>query len=512
MERHKGFRFRKIMWSYVLTDILLLAVSFFIILMWFPLSTQIPFQKYWVFALVFSGVWLLSSWACGRYRKVRFMRVWSRLLRLVLTAAIVFALMWGYMHLLAGAENYSIWVLLSIWIAMFVLSFVFTLIFHAYHYALSAEPEIERAPERGAQQVLKQAREYEVEQKRVIKETVIENSPKGTLQYLEANIPLYSTNTYIVRTAELFNVQKIKYFRFDCIVNLMPLNQIRGINKMFGMVNDKLPDDGLFVCCFEPQGVLKRRVYRKYPPVIRTIVYSCIFFYKRVIPKMFMTSRLYYDITEGKNRVLSKAEVLGRLCYCGFKIVDEHKRGDLVYVIAQRSFRPQTVKRRLYGMFINLDRVGKDGKMFKVHKFRTMHPYSEYLQAYIYEKYNLQAGGKFNHDIRVTTLGRFMRKCWIDELPMLINLVKGDMKLVGVRPISAHYFSLYSDELQKTRIRHKPGLLPPFYADMPTTLEEIEQSEMKYLKRCEQKGTFTTDFIYFWKIIWNIVFRRKRSN
>ena len=85
-----------------------------------------------------------------------------------------------------------------------------------------------------------------------------------------------------------------------------------------------------------------------------------------------------------------------------------------------------------------------------------MYPYSEFLQDYIYQKCNLQEGGKFNHDIRVNTIGRIMRKFWIDELPMIINLIKGDMKLVGVRPLSNQYFNLYCDELQKMRIKFKP--------------------------------------------------------
>ena len=86
------------------------------------------------------------------------------------------------------------------------------------------------------------------------------------------------------------------------------------------------------------------------------------------------------------------------------------------------------------------------------------------------------------------------------------------MKLVGVRPISQHYFSLYSKELQEKRVKHKPGLLPPFYADMPKTLEEIEASEMRYLTMCEEKGTFRTDFVYFWKIICTIIFKKARSH
>jgi lipopolysaccharide/colanic/teichoic acid biosynthesis glycosyltransferase len=105
-----------------------------------------------------------------------------------------------------------------------------------------------------------------------------------------------------------------------------------------------------------------------------------------------------------------------------------------------------------------------------------------------------------------------MRKYWIDELPMLLNLIKGNMKIVGVRPISQHYFSLYSKELQEKRICHKPGLLPPFYADMPKTLDEIQASEMRYLTMCEERGTLVTDFIYFWKIVFTILVKRARSN
>lgn len=496
----------------MLADILMLAVSFVVVLAWFPLATQIPFQKYDIYALVFSGVWLLTNYLTHRYVRVKYMQIGVNMLRLLVAAALTFAIMSVYMYLLAEGHNYSIFVLLTIWSVMLVFSFVFLLFSHAYRYALNEEEVVERAPQRGAQQVLKAPVQLDEHQKQNLRESILEGTSEKGLALLEERVQLYSSNTFVLRTSELFNIRKLKPFRFDLIINLMPLNQIRGINKMFAMVNDRLPDNGMFVCCFEPQGVYKNHVFRKYPPVINFFVYAHIFFYKRVVPKLFMTSRLYYDITEGKNRLLSKAEVLGRLCYCGFEIVDEQKRDDMIYVLARRQFCPQSVQRRIYGMFVRLDRVGKNGKPFKVYKFRTMHPYSEFLQAYMYEHYHLQPGGKFNHDIRVTTLGRFMRKYWLDELPMLINLMKGDMKVVGVRPLSKQYFSLYSKELQEKRVQHKPGLLPPFYADMPKTLEEIQASEMRYLIRCEEKGTFSTDFVYFFKILYTILFKRARSH
>lgn len=504
--------FYKPYWNYLLEDLVILLLTFFVILEWAPLSTEVPFQKYDVFVCIYATCWFVVSYLAHRYVRVKFLKMGRNILRLMATTVITAGLMALYIYLPDWDTIYSPWILLLVTVAMFVFSLLVIVLSHAYRYATYADPEPPRRKERGVQKVVKEAFEVEEEQKETIRETILSVASPQVLSYLERKIPLYSTNTYAFRSSELFNVQKLKYYRFSAIVNFMPLNQIRGINQMLGMVNDKLPDDGLFVCCYEAQSTTKRNILRRFPRGINWIYYSLHFLYKRVLPKIIVTQRLYFDITEGKNRILSKAEVLGRLCYCGFEIVDEHKFGDLNYVIARRSFTPETVAKKHYGLLVTLNRVGKDGKYFKVYKLRTMHPYSEYLQSYIYEKYSLQEGGKFKRDIRINTLGHFFRRCWLDELPMFINFFKGDMKFVGVRPISKQYFSLYSKELQEKRTHHKPGLFPPFYADMPKTLEEIEASEMRYLTSCEERGTFVTDVIYFWRICYTIIFKRARSH
>ena len=456
-------------------------------------------------------MWLLFGYICHRYVPVKYMKMGKDVRRLLMASVLLFGGMSGYMAWMEG-RHFSIWVLLTLWLAMMGVSIIFLIFKHAYRYALDADEQPIEAPKRTPQGVLYPAQQISENDRQEMQEGILEFAEEKVLRYVEKNINLYSTNTFTLRSTDLYNIKKLPSYRFDAIVNFMPLNQIRGVNKLFTTVNDKLPDNGIWICCYEPQSVTKRNILNRFPPVIGWIYYIAFFCYKRVLPKMFMTSRLYFDITEGKNRVLSKAEVMGRLCYCGFEIIDERKKGDLNYVVARRKFRPEITARRLYGILVKLKRVGKNGKLFKVYKFRTMHPYSEFLQAYIYERYSLQEGGKFNHDIRVTTLGRMMRKYWIDELPMLLNWIKGDMKLVGVRPISQHYYSLYSKELQEQRTRHKPGLLPPFYADMPKTLDEIQDSEIRYLTMCEQRGTLVTDFIYFWKIVGTIVLKKARSH
>jgi lipopolysaccharide/colanic/teichoic acid biosynthesis glycosyltransferase len=208
--------------------------------------------------------------------------------------------------------------------------------------------------------------------------------------------------------------------------------------------------------------------------------------------------------------VLSRAETYGRLYSCGFEILETKEIGDVQYFVTRKVKEPLFPQNPTYGPLIRLKRHGKDGELFNVYKLRTMHAYSEYLQEYVYKNNKLQVGGKFKDDFRITTEGKIFRKFWLDEVPMLINLLKGEMKLIGVRPLSSHYFNLYTDELKQKRIQHKPGLIPPFYADMPNTLEEIMESEMKYLDAYE-KSPYLTDLRYFIRAWYNIIFKRARS-
>ena len=94
---------------------------------------------------------------------------------------------------------------------------------------------------------------------------------------------------------------------------------------------------------------------------------------------------------------------------------------------------------------------------------------------------------------------------------MIINLIQGDLKVFGVRPLSKHYLSLYPDEFREYRMKFKPGLIPPFYVDMPKTLSEIIESEEKYLEAYE-RNPLKTDIKYLIRAFGNIAFRRARGN
>ena len=97
------------------------------------------------------------------------------------------------------------------------------------------------------------------------------------------------------------------------------------------------------------------------------------------------------------------------------------------------------------GAFFTQERPGKNGKIFKVIKFKTMTDERD-------------ADGKLLPDAqRLTKVGRFVRSTSIDELPQLINVLKGDMSLIGPRPLLVKYLPLYSKE-QARRHEVRPGI------------------------------------------------------
>ena len=81
----------------------------------------------------------------------------------------------------------------------------------------------------------------------------------------------------------------------------------------------------------------------------------------------------------------------------------------------------------------------------------------------------------------------------------------------GISSIQIRRSNLYDEDLKVDRLKYKPGLLPPFYADNPITLDDIQNSERKYLDAVEKYGLKQTDWAYFKKIVYNILFKHRRS-
>ena len=141
-------------------------------------------------------------------------------------------------------------------------------------------------------------------------------------------------------------------------------------------------------------------------------------------------------------------------------------------------------------------RVGRNGKLFKMYKFRTMCPDAEKRLNELL-KLNQMDGPvfKIKGDPRITRVGRFLRKTSLDELPQLLNVLRGDMSIVGPRPALPREVELYSD-YQRQRLYVTPGLscywqIAPHRNEM--SFDEWVALDLKYI----QERSFWVD----WKII-----------
>ena len=104
------------------------------------------------------------------------------------------------------------------------------------------------------------------------------------------------------------------------------------------------------------------------------------------------------------------------------------------------------------------DRVGRNGRIFKFYKFRSMRVDAEEIKKDLMSQNQMQGGMfKIENDPRVTKIGYFIRKTSLDELPQFWNVLKGDMSLVGTRPPTLDEYMKYTPE-QKRRLSFKPGI------------------------------------------------------
>lgn len=129
------------------------------------------------------------------------------------------------------------------------------------------------------------------------------------------------------------------------------------------------------------------------------------------------------------------------------------------------------------------DRNGRDGKVFKMYKFRSMCKDAPKMRAAMESQNELDGPAfKIKDDPRITKVGKFIRKTSIDELPQLVNILKGDMSIVGPRPLPTYETEQLTD-VQRQRLLAKPGLVCywQIYGRSDTSFEEWMQMDFKYI-------------------------------
>ncbi|MBA2721879.1 MAG: sugar transferase [Methylibium sp.] len=125
-------------------------------------------------------------------------------------------------------------------------------------------------------------------------------------------------------------------------------------------------------------------------------------------------------------------------------------------------------------VFFRQQRVGRHGALFRIHKFRTM----------VVDAPERGPPLTVGDDARITRMGRFLRARRLDELPQLIDVIKGDMSLVGPRPELPRFVALYPDALRERVLAVRPGLTDPAalaYLDEGDRLARAADPEREYV-------------------------------
>ena len=345
-----------------------------------------------------------------------------------------------------------------------------------------------------------------------LQQSILNESNPEVLKFVSEHLDLSKNFKHIIfSTHSRSYVDNVDFSNVRAIINFKTINHIREINEHFISVNKLLPDAGIYIGRIESYGERKNRFCKKFGKQLGRIIWLIDFAANRIFPKIRFLKNLYYIVTQGKNHVISRAEILGRLVYNGFEIIEYKYIDGMLYFVVIKTSEPVYNSYPSFHLIIGLKRIGWKGKIMDVYKFRTMHPYSEYLHDYVLKLNGYNTVGKPADDFRVARWGRFFRKLWLDEFPQIINVLKGEMKLVGVRPLSSTRFKQLPEDLQAERIKYKPGCFPPYVAlNMPDDQNNIE-AERIYLAEY-QKRPIRTDLKYFFLSIFNIILNRIRSS
>src|ERR1035437_2030542 len=171
-------------------------------------------------------------------------------------------------------------------------------------------------------------------------ELIAKEQGEEVLEFISKHANVQSETTRVVKTIDVFNIKAIEDAKVNAFVNLQKINDIRGINDFLKEINSKLPENGIFMGCVETNLQRQKRMLNKYPFIIARIYFLFDFVFKRMFPKLYFTRKLYFFVTAGRSRVLPKAEALGKLVFCGFKISEVQEIKNLTYFVCAKTNKP----------------------------------------------------------------------------------------------------------------------------------------------------------------------------
>ncbi len=285
--------------------------------------------------LVLYGLLFSASFIVKKYDKNNFDSTYLRAVTPCIKATLIIC---GSLAMIAFSFRlfyYSRLHLFGTFAVLFILELIVYYVYYVYRKYGKFDKDIETADEVTAllhvedqdRHLLEEGDLCPVEEPVEIKlKHALEFFNETLFHFIKTNIDLSAIercSTSIFSTDEIEDVQYLPRNRHQLFINLHKTNDVRWFNRYFLEVYGNLKARGYFVGKAHTITTRKKYYMAKYPKGVAALFYYANFVWCRVFPKLPYIKKIYFTFTRGRNRMVSKAEIFGRLCFCGFKIIDE---------------------------------------------------------------------------------------------------------------------------------------------------------------------------------------------
>jgi hypothetical protein len=314
----------------LLADIVILTISFLAMLWTKPASLKSYLPSHLPFFLGLALMWIIVSLINGKMHRGKIIN-FSTLFSRVLTSNIIAISITALAMYSIRAIEYSRTIVLGTALLATFLELFFGSIYMAYKKAV-----VQDYDEFDKYKTYKKPSEYDLvrgvnghgdrnEEHNEVNPGIAlaiekECGSEMASAILKMTCSNFTDHTAVLSTTTVFNITSLVKEKYDYIINLHKINDIKRLDSFLDAVNSKLAEKGFFFCCVETKDQRKHRLLKKYPLLLNYIYYFFDFILKRILPKLKFTRGIYLFLTRGENAVLSRAETLGRICRAGFRI------------------------------------------------------------------------------------------------------------------------------------------------------------------------------------------------
>ena len=367
-------KIKKSSYLFIIYDIIVICLSFLFFIWIKPASKSFYLPQYAQPFSIFFIIWVGTSYFSKKYLLDYHKRIFHLFIDIIKRNFLIFALIAIFIYIFQ-TPYYSRLIVFGTIITTTIFEFGIVS-FIKYHIRvldsdlatikITTKPKLVNINESDEQIInynipLPKATKIDDSAYPILKDNYLRAHPT-LFDFINVNIHLNDIpklETFVLKTHTLYNIENVEALSKQLFINLHKINDFRRINVYLIAVNKILKYGGYFISYGYAIEERKKFFLEKYPPVINYILYSIDFIFKRVMPKLPVCKECYFAITKGKNRAISKAEILGRLYFCGFRVINSTVIDNRFYFIAQKINIPKQDPHPTYGPLIKLRRVVK---------------------------------------------------------------------------------------------------------------------------------------------------------